>query len=82
MALAYDALTGAPFVSPADTLDIRGPRGALSGARAFIVSRMQPGSWTVTPSGGAGIPVLVGGDGVLSFVAAVGGGAFVDAVKT
>jgi hypothetical protein len=55
---------------------------ALSGARAFIVSRMQPGSWTVTPSGGAGFPVLVDGDGVLSFVAAVGGGAFVDAVKS
>ena len=55
---------------------------SASGNRAFNVTRVMPGSWIVTPSGGgAPVPVTVGADGVLSFSAVVGGGRFVDAVK-
>ena len=54
---------------------------AHSGSRTFTVTRLAPGAWTVTPSGGAAQPATVGADGVLTFVAAVGAGAFVDAVK-
>lgn len=55
---------------------------AHSGTRDFFVHGLAPGTaWTVTPSGGAPQPATVGADGILSFTAAVGGGAFVDAVK-
>lgn len=54
---------------------------AHTGARAFRVTKVQPGSWTVSPTGVTPFKVAVGADGVLSFSAAVGKGLAVDAVK-
>ena len=77
----YDYAMGELLISWAPTRFHATLPRAHSGSRDFTVSRLTPGAWTVTPSGGAPFAATVGADGVLSFAAAVGGGAFVDAVK-
>ena len=81
-ATGFDLAIGGLLVSYSATAFHAQLPPAHSGTRTFVVSRVRPGAWTVTPSGGAGFPVTVGADGVLTFSAAVGGGAFVDDAKT
>jgi hypothetical protein len=53
-----------------------------SGDKTFTVTRVTPGSWTVTPSAGSPFAVTVGSEGVLRFTAPVGAGLSVTATKT
>ena len=78
----FDYFVGALWISYSPTAFHATLPPGHSGSRAFTVTRVQPGAWTVKPSGSDAFPVTVKADGVLSFSAAVGGGAFVDAVRT
>lgn len=54
----------------------------LSGNRNFTVTKMVPGTYTVTPSNGNPFQATVANDGILSFGAVVGQGISVTAIKT
>jgi hypothetical protein len=81
LAAPYDFVMGDLRVSWAPTRFHATLPRAHAGARTFTVARLAPGAWTVTPSAGAPTPATVGDNGILTFTAAVGGGAFVDASK-
>ena len=80
-ASGFAYLMGGVFISYAPTSFHTELTLAHSGSRAFTVTKVTPGTWTVTPTGVAPFKVAVGADGVLSFAAAVGKGLAVDATK-
>jgi hypothetical protein len=79
----FDYFLGAVWVSYSPTSFHCELGLAHTGSRAFTVTKMAPGGYTVTATGEpAPFHVTVGADGVLSFSVAVGKGLAVDAVKT